>query len=214
MRKIFVTMFISLDGVVQGPGAPKEDSRGGFEYGGWVVPYSDEATGNAVGETYGKKFDLLLGRKTYDIWVKHWPKVASGTSGASAGEVEFGKKIDDATKYVATHRPESLSWKNTESLGTDIVARLREIKESDGPTLMVAGSANLVRTLLEHDLVDEMQLFTYPVILGKGFKIFGENSHPSSLKMTESKISSKGVIIATYKRDGEVRTGDFTPPGM
>lgn len=201
MRKIVVLSFISLDGVMQAPGGPEEDTSGGFKYGGWTVPYWNDFSGKIMGEQMGMPFDLLLGRKTYDIWKAYWPK--QDPSGAIAAP--FNK----ATKYVVSHHQPELSWENSVLIDGDVVAKLKGLKRQDGPMLQVQGSGNLIQTLLKNDLVDELWLKIFPVTLGKGKRLFAEGSVPAGFELTESKTSPAGVIFANYKRAGEVKTGSF-----
>ena len=193
--------FISLDGVMQAPGGPEEDTSGGFAYGGWTVPYMDEFSGNIMGEQLGVPFDLLLGRKTYDIFAAYWPK--QDPTGPVAAP--FNK----ATKYVVSHHQPKLDWENSELIDGDVVAKLKELKSRDGPMLQVHGSGNLIQTLLKNDLVDELWLKIFPVTLGKGKRLFAEGAIPAAFKLMESKTSPNGVIFANYKRAGEVKTGSF-----
>ncbi|KAB2752533.1 dihydrofolate reductase family protein [Brucella anthropi] len=211
MRRIIVGTFLSLDGVMQAPGGPEEDRTGQFEYGGWTVPYWDDVVAGAMGESFSKPFDLLLGRRTYDIFAAHWPHQVTDPNdpGFVSGEGEIAKMFNDATKYVATHRPESLNWQNSELLGDDIIASLRAIKATEGPDLSVSGSSELVHQLLASDLVDELRLLIYPVILGKGKRLFDGQSVPSAFKLVSSTTSPSGVIIANYQRSGELKTGSF-----
>jgi dihydrofolate reductase len=211
MRKIVVGAFISLDGVMQAPGGPDEDPTGGFRFGGWVPPHWDEVGGAAIGEGFSAPFDLLLGRKTYDIFAAHWPFIQADPSASNfdALNAQIAQRFSDITKYVATHRPESLAWKNSEGLGSDPVARLRELKAQDGPILLTQGSTELVQLLLEHDLVDELRLQIFPVVLGKGKRLFGNDSAPTTLRVTQSVTSPNGIVIASYERAGQVKTGSF-----
>jgi dihydrofolate reductase len=211
MRKIVVGAFVSLDGVMQAPGGPEEDPTGGFRFGGWVAPLFDDVVGAAMGESFAEPFDLLLGRKTYDIFAAHWPYVARDpkTVGYDKLNVEIAERFDTITKYVATHRPESLSWKNSRGLGADVVAALRQLKKEEGPRLLTQGSTVLVQQLLENDLVDELRLVHMPIVLGKGKRLFGNASAPGAFKVTKSKTAPSGAIIATYERAGEVKTGSF-----
>lgn len=199
MRKIVVLSFISLDGVMQAPGGPEEDTSGGFEFGGWTVPYWDEFSGNVMSEQMGMPFDLLLGRKTYDIWVPYWPKQTG----------PIADVFDKATKYVVSGSSPKLAWEKSVLIDGDVVAKLKELKQQDGPMLQVHGSADLTQTLLKNDLIDELWLKIFPVTLGNGKRLFAEGSVPAAFELTESKISPKGVIFANYKRSGEVRTGSF-----
>ena len=211
MRKIVVGAFMSLDGVMQAPGGPEEDPTGGFRYGGWTVPYWDDVTGAAMGETFSAPFDLLLGRKTYDIFAAHWPymQMDPKASDFDALNVEIAQRFNAVTKYVATHRPESLAWQNSRGLGTDVVATLRELKKQDGPILLTQGSSELVHQLLAHDLVDQLRLLTYPVVLGRGKRLFAADAAPATFRLVTSKVSPNGAVIATYARAGEVKTGSF-----
>lgn len=211
MRKIVVAAFISLDGVMQAPGGPEEDPTGGFKYGGWTVPYWDDAVGEVLGETFSKPFDLLLGRKTYDIFAAHWPyfETDPAKSSVDAVSAQVAKTFNACTKYVATHSPETLSWRNSRSLGSDVVATLREVKKGEGPILLVQGSSNLIQTLLANDLVDEFRLLIYPLVLGKGKRLFGEGTIPAAFKLIRSATAPDGVMAANYERAGEVETGSF-----
>jgi dihydrofolate reductase len=211
MRKIVTGAFISLDGVMQAPGGPEEDPTGGFAHGGWTAPHWDDVLGAALGETFAAPFDLLLGRKTYDIFAAHWPFIDTdpGSSRFDALNAEIAKRFNGATKYVATHRPESLRWQNSRALGTDVVGALRDLKKQDGPTLLTQGSSELVHLLLEHDLVDELRLLTFPVVLGKGKRLFDASALPRAFTLTKSTVSPSGVIVATYARAGAVATGSF-----
>jgi len=198
MRKIIVLEFLSLDGVMQGPGAPEEDSSGGFEYGGWTVPYFDEFAATMMSGQMQPPFALLLGRKTFEIFAGYWPKHADGWSGINA-----------ATKYVASNTLTVSDWQNSVFLSGDIVTKLQKLKQEDGPDLQVWGSGNLLQTLLKHDLVDEFKLKIFPVILGKGKRLFENGVAPAAFTLTESKISPSGVIFINYTRSGKVTTGSF-----
>jgi dihydrofolate reductase len=211
MRKVIVAAFLSLDGVMQAPGTPEEDPTGGFRFGGWLVPHSDETTGAAVGEAFSTPFDLLLGRKTYDIFAAHWPHVPldPNASDFDPGNAHIGRRFNEVTKYVATHRPSGLTWQNSETLGHDVVAAVRALKQEDGPTLLTQGSSELVHLLLQNDLVDELRLLTFPVVLGKGKRLFDGASLPATFRLAKSAVSPRGVVIATYERAGEVTTGSF-----
>ncbi|MDH6232320.1 dihydrofolate reductase [Mesorhizobium soli] len=200
MRTINAAIFVSLDGVMQAPGGPQEDPTGGFQHAGWVAPHFDEALGGVMGKLFETPFDLLLGRRTYDIFAAHWPYVKDDP---------IGPIFDGVTKYVATHDPKSLTWQNTEWLGEDVPASLRRLKQEDGPQLLIQGSSQLIQQLLEHDLIDRFQLIVMPIVLGKGKKLFGSGTMPAALKLTDSLVTPKGVIVAAYERAGEVQTGDF-----
>jgi dihydrofolate reductase len=211
MRKIIVGAFVSLDGVVQAPGGPDEDPTGGFKYGGWVAPLWDDVTGKAMDESFAKPYDLLLGRKTYDIFAAYWPYVKTDpkASDFDALNAQIAEQFNRVTKYVATHRPESLTWQNSRGLGTDVVATLRELKRQDGPALLTQGSTELVHTLFANDLVDELRVLTYPLVLGRGKRLFDAGSKPAAFSLVQSKVSPNGVVIATYVRAGDVKTGSF-----
>lgn len=194
MRKLIVISMISLDGVMQGPGGSQEDVSDGFNYGGWVAPFGDEAYGKLQQEQM-KPGDLLLGRKTFDIWEPYWPAHADAWPG-----------INEMTKYVLSTTRDHSDWQNTVFLsGLDDIKKL---KDSEGSNITIWGSSKLVQLLLKHDLVDELQLKIHPLLLGKGKKIFGDDALPCSLTLTESITTSKGVILANYKKAGEIQTGE------
>ena len=207
MRKIVASAFVSLDGVMQAPGGPQEDPTGGFTHGGWTAPYWDDALSAVMGEVLSSPFDLLLGRKTYDIFAAHWPYAK--TEGVSDIEGEVARLFNSATKYVATHSPGTLAWQNSRSLGRDVVATLRDLKKQDGPALLVQGSSHFVQTLLAHDLIDDVTLLIYPVAFGKGKRFFGDGTRPGAFKLTQSTVSGTGVLVARYERAGDVTTGSF-----
>ncbi len=198
MRKIAVLTFISLDGVMQAPGGPKEDTSGGFKYGGWTVSYFDEFAGQVMGEQMRQPFELLLGRKTYDIFAGYWPEHEDGWPG-----------INTSTKYVVSHNDMKLPWENSVLIKDDVVGKIKKLKEKNGPDLQVHGSGNMVQTLLQNDLVDELWLKIFPLTLGSGKKLFESGTIPAAFKLTSTKTSPKGVIFANYERDGEVKTGSF-----
>jgi dihydrofolate reductase len=202
MRKILVATFVSLDGVMQAPGGPQEDPTGGFAFGGWTFPHFDEALGGAMGEIFGRPFDLLLGRKTYDIFAAHWPHVAD-PNGPIAGP--FNK----VTKYVASRSRPKLAWQNSQWLGEDVVAALKKLKGEDGPDLLVQGSGDFIQTLWKNGLVDEFSVLTFPVVLGTGKRLFGSGTTPGGLKLIKSQSFPTGVIVATYRPDGAVKSGSF-----
>lgn len=198
MRKIIVLTFLSLDGVMQAPGGPEEDTSGGFKYGGWTVPYFDDFAGKIMAEQMKQPFSLLLGRKTFEIFAAYWPKHADNWPG-----------INEATKYVASKTLSSSEWENSVFLKGDVVEEIKKLKQENGPDLQVHGSGNFIQTLLKNDLVDEFWLKIFPVTLGKGKRLFAEGTLPAAFTLTDSKTSPKGVIIANYTRAGEVRTGSF-----
>jgi len=197
MRKIVVFMMISLDGVMQAPGGPEEDTSGDFKYGGWTAPYSDVAMGDVINKELSIPFDLLLGRKTYDIWNAYWPK----QTGAIADP--FNK----AKKYVVSSGNVDLTWKESILIDGDVVAKLKALKAEDGPVLHVWGSSVLLQTLLQNDLVDELRLRIFPVTLGSGKRLFAEGTIPAAFTLTDTYGFAKGVILANYKRAGELKTG-------
>jgi dihydrofolate reductase len=188
MRKIRIIANITLDGVIQSPGGPDED--GYFRYGGWAMPYFDSAMAEAIAGAQGEKFDLLLGRRTYDVFANHWPKVESDP---------IADGLNAATKYVATHRPESLEWGPVEDLGADIVGGVRTIKSKHGPDLIVWGSTALISVLFEQGLVDEILLLVYPVLLGRGKRFSSESAEPRELTLVSTKAASSGVLMNTYR---------------
>lgn len=196
MRKIIVLSFISLDGVMQAPGGPEEDTSGGFKYGGWTVPYFDDFAGKIMAEQMNGTYDLLLGRKTYDIFASYWPTHSDNWP-----------QINEITKYVVSKNLKNPGWKNSEVVKNE--DELKKLKASEGSDLQVHGSGNLIQTLLKHDLVDELWLKIFPLTLGPGKKLFSGGSIPAAFKLTESKTSPSGVIIASYKRAGEIKTGSF-----
>lgn len=200
MRKIIVLSFITLDGVMQAPGGPEEDMSGGFKYGGWSFTYGDDSIGQTMMKQMGHRFDLLLGRKTFDIFSGYWPKQKGNP---------IGDSINKATKYVASNTLVKSDWEKSIFLNGDIASKIKKLKEEDGPELQVHGSGNLIQTLLKNDLIDELWLKIYPITLGSGKRLFADGTVPAAFKLTESSVSPKGVIIANYVRDGEVRTGSF-----
>jgi len=196
MRKVIVLEHISIDGVIQGPGGPDEDTSGGFVYGGWIGPYADEISGTTLRKQMNKPFDLLLGRKTFDIWEPYWPKHADAWPGAST-----------ATKYVASNTRTSSEWQPSVFLNGDIPEKVAKIKQGQGPDLHVWGSGNLLQTLIKHDLVDVFWLMIYPITLGGGKRLFAEGTIPAAFKVTESIVTTTGVIFVTYERAGAITTG-------
>jgi dihydrofolate reductase len=199
MRKIIVLSFITLDGVMQAPGRPEEDTSSSFTFGGWQAPYGDELSDQQMTKQLSVPYDLLLGHKTYDIFASYWPKHP---------EIELvATPFNKCTKYVVSHSQVNLPWKPAELITGDVVTKLKELKASDGPMLQVHGSGNLVQTLLQHDLVDELWLKTYPLTLGSGKRLFEAGTIPAAFKLMESTVTSDGVIFANYKRAGQVKTG-------
>jgi dihydrofolate reductase len=198
MRKIIVLSFISLDGVMQAPGGPTEDTSGNFTLGGWTVPFFDEFGGQVMAEQMSQPFDLLLGRKTFEIFASYWPQ-----------HPEEGPGINQATKYVASNTLKSHEWKKSVFLKGDIAGEIKKLKRQNGPDLQVHGSGNLIQTLLKNDLVDEFWLKIFPVTLGSGKRLFDKGTIPASFALVESKSSPSGVIIASFRRAGKVKTGSF-----
>lgn len=198
MRKIIVLSFVSLDGVMQGPGGPTEDTSGSFTYGGWTVPYFDEFLGEIMTEQMSRPFDLLLGRNTFEVFASYWPH-----------HPEEGAGINNATKYVVSNTLTEHEWQKTVFLKGDVVDEIMKLKAQDSPELQVHGSANLIQTLLKHDLADELWLKIFPVTLGKGKRLFDAGTIPASFTLLDAKSSPSGVIIASFKRGGELKTGSF-----
>jgi dihydrofolate reductase len=200
MRKLVVNTFLTLDGVMQAPGGPEEDPTGGFSLGGWSVSYWDDSMGEVMGRLMGKPFDLLLGRKTYEIFAAHWPFVTD-EPGADA--------LNAARKYVATTTLESADWNNSTVLRGDVVPQIAALKEEDGPEIQVHGSSNLIQTLLANDLVDEIHVMIFPVVVGGGKRLFGDGTIPASFSVRDVSTSDTGVVMATYDKAGEVSVGSF-----
>lgn len=200
MRRLIVQSFVTLDGVMQAPGGPGEDDSGGFTYGGWSVNYWDEQMGQVIGEATSKPFAMVLGRRTYDIMAAHWPH---------ASEEEGGKIFNDATKYVASRGHPALEWSNSVLIEGDAADGIAALKREDGPELQVHGSANLIQTLLRHNLVDQYRLWVFPVVIGSGKRLFSGGTVPSGLKLLDSRVSSTGVVMGTYEPAGEIVTGSF-----
>ena len=198
MRKIRIIEHISLDGVIQAPGGRDED--GDYAHGGWTAPYRTPAGAAALAEAQGTSFDLLLGRRTYDLWAGYWPKVEDGP---------LADGLNAATKYVATHRPDSLGWGPVEDLGADIMEGVRGVKSKDGPDLIVWGSSTLTSVLLEQGLVDEVVLLVYPVLLGRGKRFFSDSADPRELALVSTKATPTGVLMNTYRHVGSLRTESF-----
>ncbi len=196
MRKVIVLEFITLDGVIQAGGGPEEDTSGGFQYGGWQVPYSDEVLGTIMKKQMNMPFDLLLGRTTFEIWENYWPQRADIWPGANT-----------ATKYVASNTRTSSAWQPSVFFGGDIAEKVSQLKQQEGPDLHVYGSAYLVQTLMKHDVIDEFWLKIYPLTLGSGKRLFVNGTIPAAFKVTESQVSPNGIIIVNYKRAGAVTTG-------
>ena len=198
MSRITVFINLTLDGVMQAPGGPNEDTSGGFKYGGWTVPYFDEYLGNIMAEQMSGPFDLLLGRKTFEIFASYWPQ-----------HVDEGPEINRATKYVVSLTRTSDEWEKSVFISGNVVNEIRKLKEQDGPDLQVHGSGELIQMLLQYDLVDEFWLKIFPVILGVGKRLFDKGAAPAAFTLVDSKTSPSGVLVATLKRAGEVKTGSF-----
>ena len=200
MRKLMVTTFVSLDGVMQAPGGPEEDESDGFAWGGWSVNYWDDTMGAYMGDVMSRPFDLLLGRRTYDIFAAYWP---------TAPEEAGGKPLNDATKFVASRSRPTLGWGPAVLLEGDAAETVAELKRGDGPELQVHGSGNLIQTLMRHDLVDRYHLWVFPLVIGSGKRLFADGTIPAALKLVDSTVSATGVVMGTYEPAGEIVTGSF-----
>lgn len=201
MRKIVVSAFVSLDGVMQAPGGPDEDPTGDFEHGGWIWPLFDETMNEALDALFAQPFDLLLGRKTYDIFAAYWPHEEGGS---------IGSAFNRTRKYVATGKPDmALNWHNSRTLGTDVVEALRRLKQEDGPMLLTQGSADFLQTLFRHGLVDELYMWVFPLVLGRGKTLFRDGAMPQTMKLIRSVASGSGIVLNQYRPDGPVVTGSF-----
>lgn len=200
MRKLVTITFVTLDGIMQAPGGPGEDDSGAFNSGGWSVNYWDDMMAQAMGENFAKRPELLLGRKTYDIFAAYWP---------NARDEPGADNLNNAKKYVVSRTLEEVAWENSSLIKGEVVEKITGLKAMDAPELQVHGSSNLIQTLLKHDLIDEMRLWIFPVAIGKGKRLFGEGTHPSAFNLVDSKTASTGVILATYERSGGLQTGSF-----
>jgi dihydrofolate reductase len=200
MRKLSVGAFMTLDGVVQAPGGPGEDDSGGFTLGGWSVTYWDDQMGQVMAESMSVPFDLVLGRRTYDIFAAYWP---------NAPEEAGGKPLNDATKYVASRGTPELTWDRSELIEGDVAEGIAELKKGEGPELQVHGSGNLIQTLMANDLIDEYRLWVFPLVIGSGKRLFADGTIPASLRLVDSTVSTTGVVIGTYEPAGEIVTGSF-----
>jgi dihydrofolate reductase len=201
MRKIISTTFVTLDGVLQAPGGPDEDRAGGFAYGGWSANYWDEMAGDTMSKIMELPFELLLGKRTYHIFAAYWPHTTA--------DPMVAKPFNSTRKYVVSHTPMELSWQNSSLVTGDVVAEIKKLKEGDGPDLWVHGSGNLIQTLLAHDLIDRMLVWVVPVTVGSGKRLFAEGTQAAGFKLIDAKISTTGVIIATYEHAGQLRTGSM-----
>jgi dihydrofolate reductase len=199
MRDLVVLSFITLDGVMQAPGGPEEDPSGGFEHGGWSHGYWDDDMNKAMGESMAPPFDLVLGRRTYEIFASFWPDA----------EDPAAELLNSATKHVATNTLHDLEWENSRLIEPDVPTGIRALKEEDGPELQVHGSANLIQTLLEHKLVDEFRLKIFPVVLGTGKRLFDGGTVPEGLEVTSAVTTGGGVVAATYRTGTEIKYGSF-----
>ena len=204
MRKLIVAEHISLDGVIQAPGGPKEDPSGDFRLGGWTVPYADKAIGQELQDLFSQPFELLLGRRTYDIWASYWPRVA-----ADSGSRSIADLFNSVPKHVATRRSDALDWQNSHALVGELADAIRALKQQDGANLLTWGSGDMVGQLLAAGLVDELRLVVYPVVLGRGKRLFGDNAQVSAFTLAHSISTPGGALINRYVRSGEVRTGTF-----
>ena len=199
MRRLVAVTQMTLDGVMQAPGGPEEDPTGGFELGGWSFGYFDDVLGRQIGEAMSEPFDLVLGRKTYEIFAAHWP----------FDEGPVSDRMNTATKHVASRTLESVDWAGSKLIEGDVPAAVRSLKEGDGPELQVFGSSDLLQTLLASGLIDEFRLWIFPVVAGSGKRLFGDGAVPAGLRLVSSSTSDSGVIIATYEPEGEIRKGSF-----
>ena len=200
MRRLIVSTFVTLDGVMQAPGGPGEDDSGGFAHGGWSVNYWDDRMGQVMGEAMSAPFDLVLGRTTYDIFAAYWPH---------ASEEDGAKPLNDATKYVASRGRPTLEWDRSVLIEGDAAEGIAALKREDGPELQVHGSGNLIQTLLRHNLIDQYRLWVFPVVVGSGKRLFSDGTIPSGLKLLDSVVSTTGVVIGTYEPAGDIVTGTF-----
>jgi len=199
--KVVVGTFLTLDGVLQGPGGPEEDRSGGFEHGGWMVPYFDEMMVQLITGWIEAADGLLLGRKTYEIFAAHWPCIGD--------EDPIAAKLNRVHKYVASRTLESVDWRNSTLLKGDVAEAVAKLKREPGGELQVTGSGNLIQTLMQHDLIDEFRLWLFPLVLGKGKRLFAEGTVPAALKLTDTKTSSTGVVIQTHQCAGRPDYGSF-----
>jgi dihydrofolate reductase len=199
MRKLVVNTFVSLDGIMQAPGGPEEDPTGGFDQGGWSVSFWDEQMMQSMTEFMAKPFDLILGRKTYEIFAAYWPH--TDESGAA--------ELNRATKHVASGTLDTLEWENSRLIEGEVGEAVARLKEEDGPELQVHGSSDLIQTLLRHGLIDQFRVWIFPVVLGTGKRLFGEGAPPAALKLVDNQVSSTGVVLATYEPAGEIPIGSF-----
>lgn len=201
MRKLVVGTFVTVDGVMQGPGGPDEDRDGGFEHGGWLVPYFDEGLGQLMDELTNRADGLLLGRKTYEIFAAHWPHMPD--------EDPIAAKLNSVPKYVASRTLDTVEWNNSTLLGADVAEEVAKLKAGPGGEIQVTGSGDLIQTLMKHDLVDEYRLLVFPVLLGSGKRLFAEGTIPNGLRLVDTTTSTTGVAIQTYERAGKLEYGSY-----
>ena len=199
MRKIITTTFVTLDGVMQAPGGPEEDASNGFKYGGWQFGYMDKVAGDTINQFMSQPFELLLGRVTYDIFAAYWPTAKS--------DAEVAVPFNSTKKYVVSHSPKELAWQNSTLISDDVVSEIKKLKAVDGPDLHVWGSSKLIQTLLQNDLIDTMHIWIHPLVIGSGKRLFEKGVKPQGFKITDSKVTTTGVMIATYKPAGMFQTG-------
>ncbi len=199
MRKLATNTFVSLDGVMQAPGGPEEDPIGGFEHGGWSVNYWDDLMGEEM-DAHNLPEEMLLGRRTYEIFAAHWPHAEADV---------MADALNGARKHVASTTLDSVDWSNSTLIEGDVAEYVTKLKQEDGPEIQIHGSAGLIQTLLEHDLIDEFRIFTFPLTLGTGKRLFGDGAIPAGLELTHHKVATTGVTIAFYERAGEIDYGSF-----
>lgn len=199
MREVRAATFVSLDGVMQGPGGPTEDPRGGFAYGGWVFPFFDQASGELMGRAMGEDYDLLLGRRTYEIFAAYWPHQ----------DDEIGRTFNAVNKYVAAGPETALDWAHSHRLEGDLAGAVRALKATDGRDLLIQGSSEVIHTLLAHDLIDQLTVLTFPVVLGRGRRLFDDGARPHAWTLVSGETTARGVMVGTYRRAGAVPTGSF-----
>lgn len=202
MRKLVITTFLSLDGVMQAPGGPEEDRSGGFEHGGWLVPYADEDLGRIMSAWMAEADGFLLGRKTYEIFAAHWPRMTDPAD-------SIARVLNTRPKYVASRALGKAEWKNSTVIKGDIAQEIRKLKGQTGKELQVHGSGDLAQTLIKHDLIDEYRLWFFPVVVGSGKRLFREGAVPAAMKLADTRTTSTGVIVNTYERAGQLRHGSF-----
>lgn len=200
MRRVLAATFLSLDGVMQAPGGPEEDPTGGFKFGGWTFNYFDDALGKVLGEVFVNPFDLLLGRKTYDIFAAHWPYAGA--------DDPIARAFNATTKYVCTRSDKPLTWQNSVRL-KDAATDVARLKQGDGPDLLIQGSSDLIQALLANRLIDQFKVLVFPLVLGRGKRLFGAGAIPGALKLVDNAVSTTGVVVSTYVPAGEVVPGSF-----